>query len=71
MPLPADHNLVAAVRLGHHHLAELVKVHRAAPVLVQLLDNSLKLLVGEGREQLGDQAPQGLGGDESLTLLAK
>ena len=46
MPLPADHNLVAAVRLGHHHLAELVKVHRAAPVLVQLLDNSLKLLVG-------------------------
>ena len=56
------------LRLGHHHLAELVEVHGAGAVLVQLLEDALHLLVSKGRQQLCDQAPQGLCGDESLTL---
>ena len=55
--------------LGHHHLTELVKVHRAGAVLVQLLKDALHLLISERSQQLGDQAPQGLGGDEALALL--
>ena len=33
--------------LGHHHLAELVEVHGAGAVLVQLLQDPLQLLEGE------------------------
>ena len=33
--------LVASLGLGHHHLAELVEVHRAGPVLVELLKYEL------------------------------
>ena len=45
------------------------KVHRAGAILVELLEDALHLLVGQGRQQLGDQASQGLGGDEALPLL--
>ena len=61
--------LISAVRLGHHHLAELVEVHRAGAVFVQLLDDSLQLLVGERSQELPDESPESLGGDEALTLL--
>ena len=54
---------------GHHHLAELVKVHGPGPVLVKLLDDAVQLVVGEGRQQLGDEPAQGFHGDESLTCL--
>ena len=54
---------------GHHHLAELVKVHGAGTVLVQLLDDTVKLVVGEGRQQLGDQAAQCVHRDKSLPSL--
>ena len=57
------------LRLGHHHLAELVKVHRARAVLVELLQDALQLLFGEGSQQLGDQTPQGVRADEPLSLL--
>ena len=55
--------------LGHHHLAELIEVHRARTILIELLKDSLKLLVGERRQQLRDQTPQGVGGDVAQTLL--
>ena len=55
--------------LGHHHLAELIKVHGAGAVLVQLLQDPLQLLLGEGGQQLGDEAPQGVRADEPLALL--
>jgi hypothetical protein len=57
------------LRLGHHHLAELVKVHRAGPVLVELLEDALQLLVLEGRQQLADEAAKGVGGDVAEPLL--
>ena len=44
-----------SLRLGHHHLAELVKVHGARAVLVELLEDALQLLLGEGGQQLGDE----------------
>ena len=56
------------LRLGHHHLAELVKVHGARAVLIELLKDAFDFLVSEGGKQLCDQAPQGFCGDESLTL---
>ena len=34
--------LLSPLGLGHHHLAELIKVHRARAVLVQLLQYALK-----------------------------
>ena len=34
-------SLVAPLGLGHHHLAKLVKVHRAGPVLIELLKYEL------------------------------
>ena len=57
------------LRLGHHHLAELVEVHGAGAVLVQLLQDALQLLLGEGGEQLGDETPQSVRADEPLALL--
>ena len=56
------------LRLGHHHLTELVEVHRAGAVLVELFKDSFDLLVSEGSQQLSDQTPQGICGDETLTL---
>ena len=59
----------ALLGLGHHHLAELVEVHGAGAVLVKLLQDALQLLVGEGGQQLPDEASQGLGGDVAQALL--
>ena len=58
-----------SLRLGHHHLAELIEVHGPAAVLVELLQDALQLLLGEGGQQLGDEAPQGVRADEPLALL--
>ena len=55
--------LVGLLVSSHHHLAELVEVHGAGAVLVELLQDALQLLVSEGSQQLWDQAPQGVGGD--------
>ena len=56
-------------RLGHHHFTELIKVHGSGSVLIELLKDSLKLLLSKGGEQLTDQAPEGLSGDVAQTLL--
>ena len=60
---------ISVLRLAHHHLAELVEVHGAAPILVQLGDNPIQLLVGERAEQLGNEGPEGVHGDEALPVL--
>merc|ERR1711972_883595 len=41
---------------------------RARAILVELLKDSFDLLVSEGSQQLSDQTPQGVCGDETLTL---
>ena len=56
------------LRLGHHHLTELIKVHGPGAVLIQLLNDAIELLVREGGEQLSDQSSQGLVGDVAKTL---
>ena len=61
--------LISLLLASHHHLAELVKVHGPGAVLVQFLDDAVKLLVSEGGEQLSDERPQGVVGDEALALL--
>ena len=55
--------------LGHHHLAELIKVHGAGAVLVELLQDALQLLLRERGEELSDETTQGLGGDVAQALL--
>ena len=60
---------ISAVWLSHHHLAELVEIHWARAVLIELLDDPLQLLLSERSEQLPDQSPESLGGDEALALL--
>ena len=45
---------ISVLWLAHHHLAELVEVHGPAAVLVQLGDDPVQLLVGEGTEELGN-----------------
>jgi hypothetical protein len=54
------------LRRAHHHLAELVEVHGAAAVLVQLLNDAVQLLVGEGGEQLADEAAKCVHRDEAF-----
>ena len=49
------------VPLAHHHLAELVKVHGAGAVLVDLLDDAVQVLLRQSGVQLRDDLPQ-LGG---------
>ena len=44
--------------LAHHHLAELVKVHGAGAVLVDLLDDAVEVLLRQPRVQLRDDLPQ-------------
>ena len=60
--------LVGLLVSSHHHLAELVEVHGAGAVLVELLQDALQLLVLKGSQQLGDEAPQCVSRDEALAL---
>ena len=60
---------ISVLRLTHHHLAEFVKVHGSGAVLIQLGNDAIQLLVSEGGEQLSDERPQGVVGDEALALL--
>merc|ERR1712213_202727 len=62
-------NNSSVLRLTHHHLAELVEVHGTAAVLVQFGDDPVQLLVSQGGEELGNQPPQDVHGDEALALL--
>ena len=43
--IQGDGKVVRESLLGHHHLAELVEVHRAGPVFVDLLDDAVQVLV--------------------------
>ena len=61
--------LISLLLASHHHLTELVKVHGPGAVLVQFLDDAVELLVSEGGEQLPNERPQGVIGDEALALL--
>ena len=62
----AQLNQFLLLRRAHHHLAELVKVHGAAAVLVELLDDAVQLFLREGGQQLANQATQRLHRDETL-----
>ena len=61
--------LVGLLVSSHHHLAELVEVHGAGAVLVELLQDALQLLLGEGSQQLRDQTSQCVRADETLSFL--
>ena len=52
----------------HHHLTELVKVHGAGAILVQLVNDPVQLLLGERLQQLRDQPPQGVHSDEPFSI---
>ena len=58
-----------SLRLGHHHLAELVKVHGSGSVLVQLVDDSIQLLVAQRGEKFSNERPQCFVSDVSQALL--
>ena len=47
-----------SISLAHHHLAELVKVHGAGAVLVDLLDDAVEVLFRESGVQLSDDLPK-------------
>ena len=53
--------------LAHHHLAELVKVHGAGAVLVDLLDDAVQVLLRQPGVQLRDDLPQLKGGYSALS----
>ena len=57
------------LRLGHHHLAELVKVHGAGAVLIKLLKDAFQLIRGEGGQQLADEASECFCCDVTQALL--
>ena len=61
--------LLIAILTGHHHLAEFIKVHGSGAILIELINDAIKLLVSQGGEQLSDQASEGLVGDEALVVL--
>jgi hypothetical protein len=54
------------VCLTHHHLAELVEVHGAGTVLVDLLDDAVQVLLRQPLVQLGDDFSKLAGCDETL-----
>merc|ERR1719192_635768 len=57
------------LRSAHHHFTELVEVHRAGAVLVQLVDDPVQLLLGERLQQFRDQASQRVHRDEPFSIL--
>ena len=57
------------LRSAHHHFTELVEVHGAGAVLVQLVDDPVQLLLGERLQQLRDQASQRVHRDEPFSIL--
>ena len=52
--------------VAHHHLAELVEVHRSGSVLVNLLDDAVQVLFGQPLVKLGDDLTELAGRDEAL-----
>ena len=61
--------LLIAILTSHHHLAEFIKVHGSGAVFIELINDSIQLLVSQGGEQLSDQGSEGLVGDEALVVL--
>ena len=60
-------SLLALVLAGcHHHLAKLVKVHGPAPVLVNLRDNPVQVLLGQVGVDLRHDGSELGHGDEAL-----
>ena len=53
---------------SHHHLLELVKVHRPAAVLVHLLNDVIKVVLRQGVVNLPQDVLQHIVGDETLAL---
>merc|ERR1719330_10694 len=47
----------------------LVKVHSSGTVFIELLDDTVEFLTGEGGEEFTDETTEGFGGDVSLTFL--
>ena len=62
------HFFCSVLRSTHHHLTELVKVHGAGAILVQLVNDPVQLLLGERLQQLRDQPPQGVHSDEPFPI---
>ena len=58
-----------ALRIAHHHLAELIKVHGARTILIQFFNDSIEFIRCEGCQQFADKASEGVGGDVALALL--
>ncbi len=63
--------LIFILLVAHHHLAELVKVHGAGSVLVDLVDDAVQVLGGQPRVKLGDDLAQLAGGDEAGAVPGK
>ena len=53
---------------SHHHLLELVEVHRPAAVLVHLLDDVVKVVLRQGVVDFAQDVLQHIVCDETLTL---
>ena len=51
---------------GHHHLAKLVEVHRPAPILVNLGDDPVEVLLGQVGVDLRHDGSELGHGDEAL-----
>ena len=54
--------------LAHHHLLELVKVHGARAVLIDLLHDVIKILLRQGVVDLAQNVLQDVVCDEPFTL---
>merc|ERR1719186_1026165 len=58
----------SVLRSTHHHLTELIKVHGAGSILVQLINDPVQLLLAQRLQQLRDQPPQRVHRDEPLPI---
>ena len=56
------------LRGGHHHLAELVKVHRAGAILVNLSNNTIKIFIRQVGVHLRKDSSKLSHRDETLKM---
>lgn len=63
------HAKLGAPDLTSHHFHKFVKVNRAGPVRVDLLDHHVQIVVGQLIVQLPQDLAQAAGGDEAVTFL--
>lgn len=64
-----DTRKLGAPDLTSHHFHKFVKVNRARPVRVDLLDHHVQIVVGQLIVQLPQDLAQAAGGDETVTFL--